>query len=439
MAGRIIPGPKTWSMSRDSEGHRTYKIIYLVECVSTDGPAVALRTPGLPFPGSRWIVDSDIDLWATCRWDAEVAPLVDDGDPNTLFAITFTFSTKPFDRKSCKDTELTDPLLEPYKISGSFTKYTEEAATDRLGLYITNSAHEQLRGPQVEFDANRPQVRIEQNVMRLDLPIFSQMVDCVNAYPMWGLGPRKIKLSNVTWEKKFQGSCQPYYTRTFEFEIRYDGFDRDLLDEGTKVLHGHWGTITWELDNINGQPPNKNNPHHFDRFKDRQGENCRVILNGQGIPSDIRVGSQKTYVSIFAGAVVVGDDVIYGYNLGNPLTDETYWRQCKASVETWDEDIPYFIGDLVTVTMDLGFKTIESGVYICDTDNNTGNNPTESPSWTLIADDPPGLVNAGDYRTDVVYSKGMYVKDNSKTTPGTIHVEKYAAANFLLLGIPLIF
>ncbi len=428
-------------MSRDSEGHRTYKVKYLVECAVADGPGIALRCPGLPFPGSRWVIDNEVDLWATCRWDADVTPLVSDGDPNTLFEIEFTFSTKPFDRKSCKDTEITDPLLEPQKISGSFVKYTEEATTDRLGFPIKNSAHEQLRGPQVEFDANRPQVRIEQNVAILGLPIFSAMVDCVNAFPMWGLGPRKIKLSNVTWEKKFQGSCQPYYTRTLEFEIRYDGFDRDLLDEGTKVLHGHWNTTTgmWDLDNIAGAPPDKNNPNHFDRFKDRQGENCRVILNGQGIPSGIRVGSQKTYVSVWEGATVIGDEVIYGANIGHALTDETYWRRCTSKVEVWDEDIPYFIGDLVTETVDLGFKEFQSPVYICDTDNNVGNNPTESPSWTKVVDDPPGMINAGEYRNDITYLKGMYVKDTSVTTPGTIHVEKYPGADFLRLGIPLVF
>jgi hypothetical protein len=430
MTARLIPGPRTWSMSRDTEGHRTYKVKFLVECDKADGPGVAIRCPGLPYPGTRWIIDNEVDLWATCRWDADVTPLVTDGDPNTLFEIEFTFSTKPFDKKSCKDTELTDPLLEPQKISGSFVKYTEEATTDRLGFPITNSAHEQLRGPQVEFDSNRPQVRIEQNVAILNLALFSSMVDCVNSTPMWGLGARKIKLSNVTWEKKFQGTCQPYYTRTFEFEIRYDGFDRDLLDEGTKVLHGHWNNTTgnWDLDNIGGAAPSRNNPNHFDRFKDRQGENCRVILNGKGLPSDIRIGSEKVFASI-----------VDGPNIGNALDDETAWRECGTSVTNWDSEaeVDYLPGDVVRRIIDLGFKTYNAGIYLCLTQ--TVDDPFSSPSWLKLIEDPPGLINAGEYRTDVRYVRGMYVKDSTRTTPGTIHVEKYPGADFLQLGIPLVF
>lgn len=429
MTARLIAGPRTWNMARDSEGHRTYKVKYLVECDKLDGPGVAIRCPGLPYPGSRWIIDNEVDLWATCRWDADVTPLVTDGDPNTFFEIDFTFSTKPFDRKSCKDTEITDPLLEPQKISGSFVKYTEEATTDRLGQFIKNSAHEQLRGPQVEFDSNRPQVRIEQNVAILNLALFSSMVDCVNAYPMWGLGPRRIKLSNVTWEKKYHGTCQPYYTRTFEFEIRYDGFDRDLLDEGTKVLHGAWNHTTgnWDLVNIAGEPPNRNNPNHFSRFKDRQGENCRVILNGQGLPSDTRLGSEKTFASI-----------VDGPNINNSLDDETAWRECQTSVLNWDNETEYSAGYIVRRTLDLGFKTINTGIYLSLVDNNT-EDPFSHPNWLKIIEDPPGLVNAGEYRNDVLYVRGMYVKDSTKTTPGTIRVEKYAGADFLQLGIPLVF
>lgn len=40
----------------------------------------------------------------------------------------------------------------------------------------------------------------------------------------------------------------------------------------------------WMLDKIDGSPPDPTNPQHFDRFKDRNGENTRAILNGAGCP-----------------------------------------------------------------------------------------------------------------------------------------------------------
>ena len=49
----------------------------------------------------------------------------------------------------------------------------------------------------------------------------------------------------------------------------------------------------WILDNINGSPPNPNNPQHFIRYKDRNGENSRVILDGYGQPAINKYPGQR--------------------------------------------------------------------------------------------------------------------------------------------------
>jgi len=146
-------------------------------------------------------------------------------------------------------------------------------------------------------------------------------------------------------EQLYLGRCVKYYRRRLVFDIRYrciDGvseaavgtdstgtgtslegdclggyetFDRELLDEGTKVLKGHWGRGMvrlppaqggimfdeghgWVVDDISPSYTDQNlqivpakeadpdNPSHFIRFKDRNNENARVILNGAGLPWD---------------------------------------------------------------------------------------------------------------------------------------------------------
>ena len=238
MAFILVSGARTWGGSRDSDGYTTYKVKWLVRGETTDGPAAALLTPGLPVYGTPWAIDNDVDLWAWCRWDATMTPYYggQEGEPGKYFLIEQTFSSKPPDDKKCKDNQPTDPLLEPQKISGSFVKYTEEATYDRFGDPIENSSFEQIRGPQNEWDKNRPQVRIEQNVPSLQIALLAQMQDTLNDATLWGLPKRCIKLSDVSWERKFYGSCYVYYTRNLTFDIRYETFDRDLLDEGTKVL-----------------------------------------------------------------------------------------------------------------------------------------------------------------------------------------------------------
>jgi hypothetical protein len=290
-----MPGQTYWDLTRDTEGHREYKVKFRVRTDTTEGPATALQCPGLPVPGSWWIVDDDVDLWAWCRANSGVKPAISD-EPGNWWELDFTFATKPPDHKQqrCQDTPIEDPLLEPQKVSGAFTKYTEEASYDRFGMPIINSAFEQVRGPQAEFDKNRPSVKIEQNVANLGLEVFAPMVDTLNMLPQWGLPVRCIKLSNVSWELKFYGSCYVYYTRTFDFDVRFDTFDRNVLDEGTKVLRGSWqkdptkahyGKYVVDAD-VAAQPTPYLNPTNFIRFKDWHGENTRVILDGQGRPVD---------------------------------------------------------------------------------------------------------------------------------------------------------
>lgn len=291
----VINGPFTWSMERDNDGHRIYTIIHrVVSDTTADGPYNVLNTPGLPEVGSEWLFDNDYDFGAICRYDAKVTPDVE-GEPGYSWKVQQTFDTKP--QTHCYDqpgtgtnnNEINNPLLEPRKISGTFTKKRKEAVYDRFGDPVENSAFEMLRGPNVEFDVNYPTVRIEQNVAELQLSLLAELIDKVNEAPMWGLPARCVKLSNVSWEKKYHGQCEIYFTRILEFDIDYNTFDRDVPDEGTKVLRGHWdteeGSPTYGQYLVDADADYLN-PKDYIRFTDPLHNPCRVRLNGYGVPFD---------------------------------------------------------------------------------------------------------------------------------------------------------
>lgn len=307
----IISGPRTWEGKRDNEGHREWKISHIVACDSLlEGPASALQTPGLPSPGSQWNFGVDIDIWATCKLDADVRPYKDDGKGISHFLVTQTFSTKP-DGKRCKDQQIEDPLLQPPKVSGGSNRATEEATHDRFGEPILNSAFEQIRGPQVEFDRSKHTVNIEMNVPNLLIEFVSLFVDTVNANTLWGCAPRTIKLSQWDWEKKYYGTCYAYYTWKFMFEIDSRGFDRDILDEGNKVIRGDWDRDPESpryTDWLPASSADFDNPLDYIRFKDWNGENCRVILDGTGRPVDTGTGTGTV------GATTPGSIHVEKYN-----------------------------------------------------------------------------------------------------------------------------
>lgn len=308
MATYIInQGSYDWRMVRDEAGYREYKLKIRVMADPEDGPANVLRTAGLPVPGYPWAIRNDLDFWCWCRANATVTPEgAEDGEPTQVWSIEFTFSNKtPTPQNNrCQDQEITDPLLEPQKISGGSTRFQKEAVYDRFGLEIINSAFEPIRGPGVEFDANRPTVRIEQNVINLQLGLLASMVDSINDAPLWGLDQYRIKFSGYSWERKFYKQCLIYYTRVLDFEITWDSWDRDVLDEGTKALNGHWGLggaegEGWVLDDIEGQPPDPLNPAHFNKFLDRKLNPTRCILNGFGVPIEDQADAGMIHVEYY--------------------------------------------------------------------------------------------------------------------------------------------
>jgi hypothetical protein len=201
--------------------------------------------------------------------------------PGYWWLVSQQFSTRP--RTRCQDESIEDPLLEPDDISGTFVKYLEEKMKDKDGNPILTSSHELVRGPQVEFDSNRPTVRISQNVASLGLSTFTEMVDTVNDATLWGLEKRKIKLSNVSWERLLYGTCDYYYKRAFDFDINFKTFDRDVVDQGTKAL-GYW--YVNEVTGINEwvTAGDANDPKDFNRYQDKHGNYTTVLLNGSGAP-----------------------------------------------------------------------------------------------------------------------------------------------------------
>lgn len=288
----INHGPFGWSSTRDSEGYRTYKVSFkLTSTTGLDGPANVRVFMELLFPvGSIWQFLSDLDVWAWCRPEDSITPAVDE-ERNKYWRVEKNFSTRPLDR--CHDNPVEDPLLQPQIVSGSCIKFQEEATEDRFGVAITNSAHEQIRGAQVEFDKSRSQIRVSQNVALLEYDFVESLLDTVHSGILWGMQPRCVKFSDWTFEKRFYGSCEVYYNRNFVFDTNRNTFDRNLLDEGTKALNGHWDPATgeWTLDNIGGSAPDPNNPAHFIRVQDRNGNPMRVILNGEGVPISVDPGT----------------------------------------------------------------------------------------------------------------------------------------------------
>lgn len=433
MSSSLIDGARTWSMTRDAEGHRNYTIKFQAKTTSPlDGPAIVMQTPGLFYPGAVWSVDNDYDPWAWCRPDMQITPMVED-EPNLHWEIVQTFSTRFPDGirfQRCNDFNIEDPLLEPQRVSGSFVKYSKEATHDRFGRAILTSSLEQVRGQQVEFDENSRTVSIEQNVPLLQMNIFDPMVDTLNHYPLWGMPPRTIKLSNVSWDVKYYGVCYKYYTRKFEFEVNSNGFDRLINDEGNKVLNGHWNSAipnvprAWVLDNINGAAPNRFNPTHFIRAHDPGHNLISIMLDGEG----------KPYTP---DAVPATEFIDTGWNTPRNIQPPT----------TNTAGLPVPSG-VTAVASDGGSMDAGNYTYAVTAKSTTGETTKTTASILIVGDGDlvtiswsaiVGAISYRIYRLDTGIYKLVGEVKAPTNGPGKIYVQKYDESDFLLLGIPTSF
>lgn len=408
-------GPISWSRTDNEEGHRDYKIVFrVVSDDKNDGPQQVKDTPGLPLPGAVWAYGNDFDPWAWCRNSGTVTAVQPkEGDPTFVWNVEYLFSSKP--GKKCQDEQVEDPLLEPVKISIGGKGYQEEATHDRYGQPIVNSAFEQIRGPQNEWEMSNPVVKFSYNLPNYDTALHAWMRNKVNDSVLWGLPPRTIKLTEASAEQKYHGTCEKYWTVNLEFEIKFDGWDRDILDEGTKVISGQWSRTHhgWERKAIAGGTlnpdasgnynpalptnPDPNNPAHFIRFKDRRNENTRIIFT-----------SDQT------GMPWVPDDDV----------------QAAAVTQSWWCVTNGVLHLVIQATCeDAKRRAIAAGAGL------KGPYGTEAEAQAICT-------SANDDEDDrETYDPRNVECDAPATTgsnngPGYVHVEKYLGVNFLLLGIP---
>lgn len=403
--------PATSSKTRD--GHREYKKKYLVEHAASDGPVKIRATSGLPACGSIWRHDdnqsdeagvgtgtgvlAEYDAYAYRTPEDTIQPVLPN-EKNTASTIEFTWTTKPLGK--CRPTcSFEDPLLEPPEVSYPSTKYTREATEDVNGDPIVNGAFEQIRGPQNEWPADRPGVRIQYNIATYDRQLFDGAMDCVNEDEIWGYAPGVVLLSGKNVEKKYFGACDIYYTVTLDFEIKMDGWHRYVVDEATKVLAGRWdldpNSPTYRQYIVFADPDQPDglldpkDPKNYVRFKDWNGENARVLLKN-GRPWDPEAVEQRFY-----------------WCVDSPGLRVCYYGTC-TEVATYADGDPFY------------------GPYTTIPAVGTGD-PTSTDCSAVCSGTHPFL-------SDPVSPSDACLMDNTK--PGQVFIDVLPAFDFLLLGVP---
>ncbi len=389
----VSGGVRRWSLFRDKRGYRTYTITHRVQVDrDSQGPLSALEgAVGLPEPGSQWSEPDLFDEWAYFTQEAKVEPVGREGELE-FFDITQTATSDPSDE--CAEDLKEDPLAIADRVRVESVDYQKEAVFDKFDDAIVNSAWEQYRGPQVEFDASRVRVVIEQNAGALELDLIMSLMHHTNDAVMWGgMDINTIKLSGFSAEPKYHTNCDKYWLRRFIFDIDPNGWNRKLLDEGTKVLHGRWDQ------------------------KEGTGATVTITVDGGGILTAAFLAGGSGYPASCIVPLKVNNGV------GGIVLAETNAAGEVVSINRIHmEGSGYTAGDK---------STTQRGHWVLLRINATGDVPVHTNPQHF---DRPGDMKGQNTRF-ILDTKGMPIAEDEDA--GEIEVEYYEQSNLLLLGIPL--
>lgn len=387
-------GARRWSMTRDRKGYRRYEVVHRVQ-VDRDvhGPLSVIElTPGLPEPGSRWYEPDIEDTWAFFTQELKVDPVGRESN-NNFYDVTQYATNDPTDE--CAEELKDDPLSINDRIRVESINYQREQIFDANGDAIINSAWEQYRGPQVEFDDNRIQVVIEQNAGNLELDLIDSLMHHVNDQVMWGFAIGTIRLTSFSADPKYHTNCDKYWLRRFTFEVDTNTHVRTLLDEGTKVLHGRWDQ-------------NKGTGCILDLVVTAGVlTNATINTTGSGYPPSCIVP-----LRLNTGTAIV---LVETNSAGTPIA---VVRIHKAGATGF-------------YTNGAAASTTQRGYWVLLRINGNGEAPDPNNPQHF---DRPGDIKGVNARW-ILDGKGMPIAEDED--PGEIEVEHYPTGNLLLLGIPL--
>jgi len=449
-------------LSIDSNGRKTYTIDYLIGAAVSDNVYAVKATTGLPRAGDPLNFGGDVDATMLCTAQSEISQEQKKGNEKSpLWKVTKTFiDTNP-------------------RITGNSVKQKEEAATDRFGDPVFTSSHEHIRGPQNEWDVDDNQVVIEQWITDLQLSLLSQMSSSVNKYPLWNHPPRTIKLSDYKYDIVYDETAsggRKLYHRVLTFDIRYRrelgvdstfepgtgthvdlieviagkyiNWDRDILDEGTKVLKGHWDSSgAWVLDPLSSLgPPSRVGtvvsptggsllvgPYSYRVASlDSTGGESAASSEIQALPGvpGMPFPTNKITLTWTAVSGETGGYRIYSRIEGD--TTYTHVADVATGVLTYI-DTGTFISDGKT-PLEVGTST---GQVWPDPDN-----PRHFIRFKDFNGENARVILDGEGKPTGVWVRGpdegtgTGTEHDLATSPGMIHVERYGESDMRLLGIP---
>lgn len=210
---------------------RTFTTVYQVQTDDkNDGPITARDAAGVPAWLSTFTYGNDADVGAVL-YDKR-AKLMNAEESYKFWDVTCRYGTGSIaDTGRESDQFVDNPIDLATRWSGTYIQMQRPYDQDNSDNAIKNSAGDPFVDPPAVGDDSRMGITVLKNFSALNLSLWSTYPDAVNNAVWWGLGVRTIKVQRIAWTEEFYEGV-PYYPVTFEFHIKFDTWDFELLNAG---------------------------------------------------------------------------------------------------------------------------------------------------------------------------------------------------------------
>jgi hypothetical protein len=239
--------PKNTSLAVDADYNRKYTSEYQIYTERETSPENVRLMSGLPQYGSVYNWYGFVDDWAFCR-DIQVSRKAEIKDPNTadirtLWRVKVIHDSKPTGGSNDFQGR-NNPLDDPIVISGGFGVFKQEVSTDRFENPIVNAAGDPYN-PSPEIDEAVDTLSMSYNTATLNLQLRAEMIGKVNANIMWGLEPRRVKLTQWNYQVLRSGPNFEYIKHDFEFQVSFKlhPTEANLVARGPVGVRGYYHTL----------------------------------------------------------------------------------------------------------------------------------------------------------------------------------------------------
>lgn len=132
-----------------------------------------------------------------------------------------------------------NPLLRPTQISGSFQEYMKTLEKDRDGNPVVNAAKEKF-DPPIELPDGRPHLTMVRNEATYDMAYFANnFYNFINSTPWYSGSAGRWRCVNVGGTGPHIENDVVFYTITYEFQYRKEGWQPSILNRGKKDKSGN--------------------------------------------------------------------------------------------------------------------------------------------------------------------------------------------------------